>query len=102
MKLHKHAELIQAWAMGAEIEQRDQYDMGGFCDWFFTANPSWNRKSSEFRIRQYPKPDVVRYVYISRPDMKGINLDSVFSKVDNVKFTFDGETSKLKSAEVIK
>ena len=98
---HKWAELIQSWAMGAEIEQRDQYDMGGFCDWFFTDNPNWNRKSSEFRLRQYPKPDVVRYIYISNPDMKGINLTSVSCKVDNVKFTFNGETGKLKSAEVI-
>jgi hypothetical protein len=99
---HKHAELIKSWADGSKIEQRDEYDMGGFCDWFFTTKPNWYSKSSEFRLRQYPKPDVVRYIYISNPNMKGINLTSVSCKVDNVKFTFDGETGELKHAEVIK
>ena len=94
---HKHAELIKAWADGADIEQRDEYDMGGFCDWFFTLNPSWNNKNSEFRIRQYPKPDVRQYLIVSQSDFCETSWREA-----NLKLIFDGETGELKSAEVIK
>jgi hypothetical protein len=101
---HKWAELIQSWAMGAEIEQRDQYDMGGFCDWFFTTKPNWNSKSSEFRLRQYPKPDVIGYAkvcgnynFVAYISLASPQLDND----DNLKLIWDGETGKLKSAEVI-
>ena len=99
---HKHAELIKAWADGAEIEQRNYDDYGGYFDWFFTTSPNWNNQDSEFRIKPEPKPDVVRYGCISSPNVEEINLTSCPCDFDNLKFTWDGETEKLKSAEVIK
>lgn len=87
---HKHAELIKAWADGAEIECR--YGGGAWC---FVTRPDWD-EDCEYRIKPEPKPDVVRYGFA--PHYWG----QVVARVDdNLKITFDGETGKLKSAEVI-
>jgi len=53
----------------------------------------------EYRIKPEPKPDVVYYTLV---DLNGV---SAWSKsrtvVDNVRLTLDGETGKLKAAEVL-
>lgn len=92
MKPHKHAELIKAWADGAEI----QFFQCGF--WQDTICPTWN-PNYEWRIKSEPKPDVVKSSYI----LLNINGDiwQDISCTANVKFTFDGETGKLKTAEVL-
>jgi hypothetical protein len=67
------------------------------CGWedVVVTNPSWN-DDMEYRIKPEPKPDIVRY---------GIAMNlwgrSAFAIGDNLKVTFDSETRKLKSAEVI-
>jgi hypothetical protein len=93
---HKHAELIKAWADGAKIERRISK-----ITWIDSECPGWY-DDEEYRIKPEPKPDVVRFGYISRPNMQSIILTSSPFEIDNVKFTFDGETGKLKNAEVIK
>jgi hypothetical protein len=95
MKRHKHYDLILAWANGAEIQ--NEYNNGIWLDEDF---PYWY-PDNNYRIKPTPKPDVVRYGYISSPNMKIINLTFCVYELDNIKFTFDGETGKLKSAEVI-
>ena len=85
---HKHAELIKAWADGAEIEVRDS------SEWQETTTPTW-RCYFEYRIKPEPKPDVVRYG-IATHWMRKVASDD-----DNLELTFDGETGKLKSVEVI-
>ncbi len=52
MKPHKHAELIKAWADGAEIEVYQP----AFGRWE-KAEPAWHT-SFEYRIKPEPKPDV--------------------------------------------
>lgn len=104
MKPHKHAELIKAWADGAEIECRNK----NFQDsWAPLMEGCWDREFLEFRIKpQAPKPDVVQYAKVFIEDfklqMKSYISDWHDSEFDNVKFTFDGETGELKSAEVLK
>ena len=95
---HKHAELIKAWADGAEI----QYEAD--LKWFDAPQPCWD-VSTSYRIKPEPKPDVVRWVY----GRKGMGYDTFENACDevndvkpNLKLTFDGETGKLKSAEVLK
>ena len=93
---HRHAEVIKAWADGAEIEVRTP------CfNWFLcTKNnpPAWDDESV-YRVKPTPKPDVVEYAYLV------IRTNPVkcyfINGVANIKLTFDGETSKLKAAEVI-
>lgn len=105
MKPHKHAELIKAWADGAEIEYLD----GDI--WMRTSDPSWSIHCV-YRIKPEPKPDVIAVGIIKlsdkfKPEMaKLASYKTEFCiserwEKDNVRFTFDGETGKLKKAEVL-
>ena len=88
---HKHAELIKAWADGAEIETLRCRITNNWC---LVDVPVWY-VNSEYRIKPEPKLDVVAYIEVRH----------VFSATQkpnhNLQVTFDGETGKLKSAEVI-
>ena len=96
MKPHKHAELIKAWADGAEIEFRFKDAIRGWSDWKpndgrFSNDPWW-----EYRIKPQPKPDSTFHC-LAEP-----NGDVRWTiNAANLKLTFDGETGKLKSAEVL-
>ena len=99
MKPHKHAELIKAWADGAEIEFRFKDGIQGWSDWKpndgrFSNDPWW-----EYRIKPEPKPDVVTYpeTATSWDEAK----KTQWYVKGNLKLTFDGETGKLKSAEAM-
>ena len=92
---HKHAELIKAWADGAEIEYRDLD-----APWHVRPNPSW-LGSGEYRIKTEPKPDVVEKYKEDAGLKYGCVRIAEHWEQDNLKLTFDGETGKLKSAEVI-
>lgn len=103
-KPHKHAELIKAWANGAEIEYYDNRPREHRWISCGEYTPSWDARS-EYRIKPDPKPDVVRFVsYEWNPENQntigGIPSNSQ-SWHSNLKLIFDGETGKLKSAEVL-
>lgn len=93
-KRHRHADLIHAWAEGAEIEYKGEYgwtEAGPF--------PSFHPDES-YRIKPEKKPDVVRYtnardMYASACGYANENGD------DNLKLTFCGDTGKLIKAEVL-
>jgi len=92
---HKHADLIHAWAEGAEIEIFNCGQWVAVQDWTFSG-------SLEYRIKPTPKPDVVWY---ANPRIDG-DICDYMRKIpvagSNLKLTFDGETGELKYAEVIK
>ncbi len=77
-KPHKHAELIKAWADGAEIEWFDGRT------WHVVRSMAWG-DDTQYRIKPEPKPDVV--------NMYDLRL--------RIRLTFDGETCTLKNAEVL-
>ena len=87
---HKHADLIHAWAEGAEIE------ICNFGQWQPSLHPSF-AVSCAYRIKPTPKPDRVINYEMSRNGSVWVNTVGA-----NIKLTFDGETGQLKSAEVIK
>jgi hypothetical protein len=110
-KPHKHAELIKAWADGAEIEYRDTTrdvslnpwrGLPPYGDW--DASPVF-----EYRIKPEPKPDVVEEVSVYRNAFWQFELerktDSRFKfqpiHLAEMRLTWDGKTGKLKSAEVL-
>jgi hypothetical protein len=99
-KPHKHAELIKAWADGAEIQYRAD------SNWYdCTSNsPMWD-ETQEYRIKPEPKPDVVLFVVYEWNPINERTYSSVPNQnqgqFSNLKLTFDGETGKLKSAEVL-
>jgi hypothetical protein len=55
---HKHAELIKAWADGAEIEFLSSQDN----KWYLTKLPSWE-VSKTYRIKPEEKQPVVRWLW---------------------------------------
>jgi hypothetical protein len=92
---HKHADLIHAWAEGAEIET---FHCGS---WQEDSIPSFYLHL-EYRIKPTPKPDVVWY---ANPRIDGdmcASMSNIPVAGSNLKLTFDGDTGELKYAEVIK
>jgi len=101
---HKHCDLIVAWANGAEIEVRESNGEWQRC---YDNRPTW-QENLFYRIKPEPKPDKVVYGWIKEdkgPDncsfYRLAGACAVRGNTDNIKLTFDGETGKLKSAEVI-
>jgi hypothetical protein len=107
MKPHKHSELIKAWADGCKIE----YYSKDYATWSHIPKPSWSTDILH-RIKPEHKPDVVMYAIVSvyevnigrrtiESDEWASLLTDMKTSDDIIKLTFDGETGKLKSAEVI-
>ena len=93
---HKHADLICAWANGAEIQI--YVSKRGDWVWVDTCEPMW-LESAKYRINPEPKPDVVAHYYAT---IYSVSPASHFDRIPNLKLTFDVETCELKSAEVLK
>ena len=93
---HKHAELIKAWADGAEI----QYRYNANIPWHDATSPQWWEYDCEYRIKPAPKPDQVVYPHAAQYQREN-GYSSAVSTRGQLKLTFDGETGKLKSAEVL-
>lgn len=93
---HKHYDSIIAWANGAKIQDRAFPHF----EWRDSLNPSW-WISFEYRIKPEPKPDCRVSLRLIRLEGGGFELDHDPWKKDNFIATFDGETGKLKSVELI-
>jgi hypothetical protein len=88
-KHHKHHDLFIAWAKGAKI----QFRQPSLKEWHDTDRPMWDVEM-DYRIKPEPKPDVVKEW--------GVAQVGITNALDpNVKFTFDGETGKLKAVELL-
>lgn len=93
-KPHKHAKLIKAWADGAKIQWFDATKG----KWYPSDNPLW-KEEREYRVKPEPKPDVV--VYARAEPKQVFACNGTMYVGDNLKLVFDGESGKLKSAEVL-
>jgi hypothetical protein len=98
----KHADLIHAWADGAQIQLFSLvYDR-----WEDVKDPSWS-EHYEYRIKPEPHPDFIKRFYLEVNPLVGHRFSEAYSDKDLVnkhsliKCTFDGETTKLKSVEII-
>lgn len=94
MKPHKHKDLIIAWANGAIIEAWSPTENA----WNETSDPWWD-VYTKYRIKPEPKPDLVMYAEATPNHIAG-PADNRYTG-DNLCLTFDGETGKLKAAEVL-
>ena len=88
---HKHAEVIKAWADGSEVQYKSKID-----DFWYSTSAPYFEVDYEWRIKPEPKPDKVVTAWVSSDGNTTVML---FNR--NVRFTFDGETGKLKAAEVL-
>lgn len=93
-KPHVHAECIIAWANGAEIQF-----LGDLSGTWMDCTPSW-QSHIQYRIKPEPKPDCRIPLHILRLESGGVILSGRYP--ENVIATFDGETGKLKSVEMMK
>jgi len=97
---HKHYDMIVAWAEGKQIQvyRRDNnWEPVGSC-------PIWVEEY-KYRIKPEPKPDAIRSILIEATLFHNEPFVQVFRSRGcvsaNLRLTFDGETGKLKSAEVL-
>ena len=103
MKPHKHAELIKAWADGAEIQDRYKFGYGDWTDWADNDEPTW-QFDHEYRIKPEPKPDVETTLVLMSGSAGWIEFkdySSLGDAIEEIQLIRDGETGKLKSAEVL-
>ena len=94
---HKHAEVLITWLQNQSTKLEFKRPLPG-AEWeviYSLINPISN-PDYEWRIKQEPKPDVVFDFEVTIDETVWLN-----SAGANIKVTFDGETGKLKSAEVI-
>lgn len=125
MKPHKHKDLIIAWATGETVQIKSALnDWIDIQEYFGTLeSPIWY-SGMEYRITPEPTPDFYKYIVFDAPkslnskfeqivktNMYGCEQEFDFGKdtpeavkqeISQLKLTFDGETGKLKAAEVLK
>ena len=91
---HKHADLIHAWADGAQIQCKQH----GYDDrWADVGYPNWEHPQCDYRIKPEPKPDAVKYLICGLKSWVEVD-DQVGHEC--IKIVVDGK-GKLKSAEVV-
>ena len=93
---HKHADLIIAWANGAQIQWESSYG-----NWYDVNDPNWS-ENTEYRIKPEPKPDVICWTRVKKWGISSTGIITSDNADPNIALTFDGETGELKSAEVLK
>lgn len=102
MAEHKHAAVLRAIADGKAVQLRTALQ-GVWIDFDVDShiNPITSGINAEWRIKPEPKPDVVEYLvregvaeWFTYDEFKNIDIDQI-------KIVRDGETGKLKSAEVL-
>lgn len=104
MKPHKHAEIIKAWADGAEIEARTLCShLGNSNEWFDTTDPVWSNKNLDFRIKPEPKPDYTTFLTFNEHGWSEAPISCYVRNSERaLKLTHDGETGELKESEVLR
>jgi len=86
-KKRPHADLIKAWADGAEIEFFSTATFG----WHHTDCPSWD-EDIQFRI---VKRDIVHRIHITP------NGEISTTSPANIQVTFDAQTGQIKSVNIL-
>ena len=105
MKPHRHAELIKAWADGAEIEARTVYNHVGYSDqWTPTFDPVWSNTNFEFRIKPKPRDNIVKFINVRLHyrEKEICRWDLCDEQFANLKLVFDGDTGVIKESDVLK
>jgi hypothetical protein len=89
--------VIQAYKEGKKIE----YWSAVADDWLpVTPFPTWNFYREKYRVKPEPKPDVVKTYAVLSSGTVWL-ADEQAPDLRNLRLTFDGETVRLKSEEVI-
>jgi hypothetical protein len=103
MTPHKHAEIIKAWADGAEIEARTLCThVRNSNEWFDTTDPVWSNKNLDFRIKPETKPDYITFLTFTENGWSEAPISCYVRNSERaLKLIHDGETGKIKSTEIV-
>lgn len=100
MNIEEMLAVLQAFQEGKRIEYRPF----GFADWTPAEPPTWNFGAGDYRVNPEPRPDVV-LDYVALSGNSHAYTTSAYTKgrapAPNLRLTYDGETGRLKSAEVL-
>ncbi len=104
MAEHKHAEVLRAIADGKDVQWQSMSD-GSWNDRRGIFNPIVDCHNN-WRVKPEPKPDVVRYVAASSQwtgwtDIATAKQGSYGDAKNICKLTFEADTGKLKSVEIV-
>lgn len=88
---HKHADLIRAWADGAQIQVFSKR----WKRWMDTAKPTWD-DDSQYRIK------TEQHIWESHMTFERNDVVAKMYGKPNLRLTFDGKTNELLSAEVLR
>ena len=101
---HKHYDMIVAWASGKDIQFKafndsdwEDVDMNGE-EWY---------EDYAYRIKPEPQPDVVKSFYLESNSLVGLRFSEAYTsqdlinKFNVIKCTFDYETGRLKTVELL-
>lgn len=103
---HKHADILRAIADGKEVQFKGEYSG----EWLETNHVNLNpitHPALEWRVKPEPKPDVVHDIKVWLSGNANEQVVLICTTVkrkargSNLRLTWDGETGKLKAAEVI-
>ena len=102
MAEHKHAAVLRAIADGKAVQWRLNSTWNDYVDGH-PGCPLYCMDGTEWRIKPERKPDVVRYVnlYDKEACVNRFHAIGADDLLGTIKCTIDGETGKLKSAEVL-
>lgn len=99
---HKHAEVIKAWADGAEIQFRFQDSK----TWHDISSPQWTPEH-EYRVKPAPKPDRNEYLVVHKgsgvwrkPTLREAQERALHDSVI-IHLIYDGETDKIKTSTIV-
>lgn len=90
---HKNADLIIAWAEGAEIEFRTIHNH----DWYSTDTPAWN-ECTEYRIK--PK-QVEKWQWVARYGYGSLYITTHVSDEGMSKYPLVNFVQKIDSTKII-
>lgn len=97
---HKHASTIKAWADGAKIQYWDGVM------WDDAPSPTW-ALVNKYRVKPEPKPDVVVTKWIATNGKEVFAFsrnpmdELLWTLSGKIQITINGETGKLRSADVL-
>ena len=96
IKPHKFQDVIDAYLRGETVQYKWK---AGWMDCGRGERLSMFDNGDEYRIK--PKPDIVKHCHVYLNIVDNIKISASPHHLDNVKFTFDGQTQELKSVELI-
>ncbi len=101
MTKHIHHDRIVEWAADTSRVVQVWSSRTGILSWSDVKNPSWF-KDEIYRLKPEPAPDVAYDVCVNMMGYQPVMTRLSNLEIPTLRLTFDGETLKLKAAEILR